>query len=412
MPPTTASTAAVATPAPFKEVWLISLGHSLTHWYPATFYLLLPLIGKELGLSYSEIGFIMTVQYTAGALSNVPGGMVVDTIGYKGRLMALSLFWVGVPYLLIGLTSSYAMLLACMILIGIGNNLWHPAAISTLAQRFPERKGLALSFHGMGGNLGEAIAPLVIGALLAVYSWRTVVVINIVPGLVMATLLLVYLGTMQMTAKSSAAREGKPFSFAAYLAQIKPLVKDRAMVMIALSSLFRSGSQSALLTFLPVYLANRLGYSSAAVGLAMFFLQAAAFTSAPIAGHLSDRMGRKSIMTGAMGMSAIVVILMALVGDSVWFVGLVAAAGFFMYATRPVIQAWALETAPASMAGTTVGIMFGVQAVGGAIMPWASGSIADAYSLQAIFYVVAVTIILSNICILFVPDSKRSARGA
>ena len=35
----------------FKEVWLISAGHGLTHWYTATFYLLLPLIGKELGLS-------------------------------------------------------------------------------------------------------------------------------------------------------------------------------------------------------------------------------------------------------------------------------------------------------------------------------------------------------------------------
>ncbi len=47
-------------------MWLITLGHSLTHWYPATFYLLLPLIGKELGLSFSEIGLIMTCQYVAG----------------------------------------------------------------------------------------------------------------------------------------------------------------------------------------------------------------------------------------------------------------------------------------------------------------------------------------------------------
>jgi len=39
--------------------------HSLTHWYPATFYLILPIIGKELGLSYSQIGLIMTCQYIA-----------------------------------------------------------------------------------------------------------------------------------------------------------------------------------------------------------------------------------------------------------------------------------------------------------------------------------------------------------
>ena len=34
----------------FNEVWVITVGHSLTHWYPATFYLLMPLIGRELGL--------------------------------------------------------------------------------------------------------------------------------------------------------------------------------------------------------------------------------------------------------------------------------------------------------------------------------------------------------------------------
>ena len=49
-------------------------------------------------------------------------------------------------------------------LVGIGNNLWHPTAIPSLADRFPERKGLVLSFHGMGGNVGDAIAPLVVGA--------------------------------------------------------------------------------------------------------------------------------------------------------------------------------------------------------------------------------------------------------
>jgi hypothetical protein len=44
----------------FRELWLITIGHGLTHWYPATFYLLLPIIDNELGLTYSQIGLIMT----------------------------------------------------------------------------------------------------------------------------------------------------------------------------------------------------------------------------------------------------------------------------------------------------------------------------------------------------------------
>ena len=89
-----------------RDVWLITLGHSLTHWYPATFYLLLPIIGNELGLSFSQIGFIMSCQYIAGAVANVPGGVIVDTVGRKGLLMAISLFWVGFPYLLMSFTHS------------------------------------------------------------------------------------------------------------------------------------------------------------------------------------------------------------------------------------------------------------------------------------------------------------------
>src|SRR3982751_6359687 len=107
---TATATAGIA-PKSFKDVWLISAGHGLTHWYTATFYLLLPLIGNELGLSYTEIGLIMTVQHLAGAIMNLPGGFIVDIVGKKGYLMAASLFWVGFPYALMSLTHKFWMLL-------------------------------------------------------------------------------------------------------------------------------------------------------------------------------------------------------------------------------------------------------------------------------------------------------------
>src|ERR1043165_3198617 len=181
----------------FQEVWVISLGHALTHWYPATFYLLLPLIGKELSLSYSEIGSVLTCQYLAGAIANIPGGIFVDTVGRRGLLMAASLFWIGFPYLIMGASHAFWMILVCATLVGIGNNLWHPSAIPWLANRFPERKGLVMSIHGMGGNVGDAVAPLVVGALLGILSWRSVVVIIGVPGWLIAVVALIYLGRRQ-----------------------------------------------------------------------------------------------------------------------------------------------------------------------------------------------------------------------
>ena len=169
-----------------------------------------------LPISFSQIGFVMTCQYIAGAVANVPGGVLVDTVGRKGLLMAVSLFWVGFPYLLMSFTHSYLMLLACVAMVGVGNSLWHPTAIPTLAQRFPDRKGLVLSLHGMGGNAGDAVAPLVVGALLAVFSWREVVVLNVLPGLVVAFVLLLFLGSLSLGRKPGAAADDAPQSLAEY----------------------------------------------------------------------------------------------------------------------------------------------------------------------------------------------------
>jgi MFS family permease len=385
---------------PWRELWLITIGHGLTHWYPATFYLLLPLIGNELGLSYSEIGLIMTCQYIASAVANIPGGMVVDTVGRKGLLMAISLFWVGFPYLLIGFTHSYAMLLVCIALVGFGNSLWHPTAIPTLGQRYPERKGLVLSLHGMGGNVGDAIAPIVIGAALAFFSWRQVVVLNVAPGLIVALLMFAFLGTIQLGAKRA---HGEGQSFRQYMDGLKVLLRNRALVLLSTGSSFRTMTQSALLTFLPVYLARDMGYSPFVVGACLFAVQAAGFAAAPVAGHLSDRMGRKQILVASMLSSAVVLVFMALAGGSPVFVALIAILGFFLYATRPVIQAWLLDVTPKNMGGSSIGVLFGAQAVGGALGPYFGGMIADRYGLLATFYFLAFTIVIANVLVIWVP---------
>ena len=380
---------------PWRELWLITIGHGLTHWYPATFYLLLPLIGTELGLSYSQIGLIMTCQYIASAVANVPGGVLVDTVGRKGLLMAVSLFWIGFPYLLIGFTHSYLMLLACVSLVGFGNSLWHPTAIPTLARRYPERKGLVLSIHGMGGNVGDAVAPVIIGSALAWFTWREVVVLNVMPGLVVAALLFALLGTLRL-----AARKQETQSVGDYFAGLRELLRSRALVLLSTGSAFRTMTQSALLTFLPVYLANDMGYSPFWVGACLFALQAAGFAASPIAGHLSDRLGRKQILVGSMAATALVLVAMAFSGGSPLFVALVAVLGFFLYATRPVIQAWMLEATPKNMAGSSIGLLFGAQAIGAALGPLAGGMVADRYGLLAAFYFLAATIVVANLFVL------------
>ncbi|MBI4190114.1 MAG: MFS transporter [Betaproteobacteria bacterium] len=406
----TAAASAATAPQSFKDVWLVSAGHALTHWYPATFYLLLPLIGKELGLSYTEIGLIITVQQMAGAISNIPGGIVVDIIGGKGYLMATSLFWVGFPYALMSITHSFWMLLACETLVGIGNNIWHPAAIPMLAYRYPERKGLVLSFHGMGGNLGEALAPFVIGALLGWLSWRTVVVINVVPGLVMATLILVLLGTLTMTRKGDDAINagGEMRGVKNYLRDFASLLKNKALMLVSISTAFRGMTQVGLLTFLPVYLAYELNFSPFVVGACLTVLQVAGFAAGPVGGHLSDKIGRKRVISSSMMLTAVMIVGLALAGRSIAFVIFVALVGFFLYATRPVLQAWVVESTPKNLAGTGVGLQFGISAIGGGIAPVVFGMIADAYSIYIGFYFLAGTIVVANFLIFLVPNGEAT----
>jgi MFS family permease len=413
----------------YRNMGLITLGHSLTHWYPATFYMLLPLIGAELGLSYSQIGFIMTCQYAAGAISNVPGGMLVDMWGRKGQLMALSLFWVGFPYLLMGFSTQYWMFLVCVMLVGVGNNLWHPTAIPLLGRMFPQRKGLALSLHGMGGNVGDALAPLAVGILLTTLSWRQIVMINVIPGAAMSVLLLYFLGAMTFAPKYAKASKGEGAaqpatttaipnvnsggqSMGSYMQGLRSLMRTPGLMMLTLSSSFRSMTQGTLLTFLPLYLAKEMHYEVFWVGAVMALLQIAGFIASPIAGHLSDTMGRRTILMTSFGVSGVVLILMTFAGGSIMFVYLIAVLGFFLYAARPIMQAWMLEATPPNMGGTAIGLMFGMQSGAQAIAPILGGIVADRYGLMAAFYLLAATIILANIMVLWIPTAKKeSAHG-
>ncbi len=408
---TTTAEAAIPRAQYLKEVGLISAGHGLTHWYPATFYLLLPLIGKELGLTYTQIGFILTVQHVVGAIANLPGGAVVDAYGKKGYLLVLSLIWIGVPYAVMALTHSYAVLLVCMALVGIGNNIWHPAAIPTLAYRYPERKGFVLSLHGMAGNLGEALAPLAIGALLTWFSWRTVVVLNVVPGIAMAAMILIMLGAFSVAKSHDPndinAKAAAPWSARKYMTDLGSLLRNKGLMMVSLSAMFRTLTQVGLLTFLPLYLANELGYNLFIVGVCMAIIQIAGFAASPVAGHLSDKWGRRKVVMSSMLLTGVTIAGMVLAGNSVWFVVFVALVGSFLYAMRSVLQAWAIECTPRHLAGTGVGLQFGITAIGGGIAPSLFGMIADARGLQVAFYGLAVTIVLGNFLVMLVPGGDK-----
>jgi MFS family permease len=155
-----------------------------------------------------------------------------------------------------------------------------------------------------------------------------------------------------------------------------------------------------------------MGYSAWAVGAAMMSLQLCGFIAAPIAGSMSDKVGRRSIMMSSMGMTAVVLIAMLFAGGTPMFVVLVALLGFFLFAIRAVLQAWTLDATPANMGGSAIGLLFGIQACGGAIGPLICGLIADSYGILSAFYFMAFTIVVANCFVFIIPDPRVSTAKA
>ncbi len=304
-----------------------------------------------------------------------------------------------------GLSHAYWMMLGCATMVGVGNNLWHPTAIPWLAQRFPERKGLVMSVHGMGGNVGDAFAPLVVGALLQIMSWRNVVLINVLPGIAMSAFILIYVGRVSSADAQANVGGRKPtrMTAAQRLRALTGLLADRAFVTLAIGSCFRSMTQGALMTFLPLYLGRAMGYSTVWIGACMFALQVAGFAAAPIAGHLSNSVGRRQIIMPSMAMTGVIILCMIFAGGTPWFVLLVALLGFFLFAVRAVLQARLLNATPHGMGGSAIGALFSTQALGAALGPITAGIFADHFGIMAAFYFMAGTIVMANLMVFFTP---------
>jgi len=144
----------------------------------------------------------------------------------------------------------------------------------------------------------------------------------------------------------------------------------------------------------------------------MTVLQMAGFIASPFAGYLSDRMGRKRIVISSTILTGVTIAAMALASKTVLFVVFIALVGFFLYAMRPVLQAWAVESTPHHLAGSGVGLQFGITALGASISPAIFGMIADAYDINTAFFFLAGTIIAANFLVFFIKTDDARPRAA
>ena len=387
-------------PRGHAAVFILSFGHGATHWIAGTLYILLPVLKDALGLSYAEAGLFLSAFHACAFAANFVSGFAVDVSGRRVMMQVAALAAGAAAIAVFGMSSAYLLLCAMAGLMGAANQAWHPGALAYLSGRYPRNRGYALSIHAIGANIGDALAPMAAGALLVWASWRTTAMIGALPALLAALVLALLLLPSE---KPNGANGASSMSARRYLAGYWALLRDRAVLGLTLTAGFRTMAQTGLFAFLPLYIADVLGRGTVFMGTAMMLIQVGGIVAAPLAGVWSDRIGRRPIVFGALGVSTLVIFLLTLVRDQTLYIVCISLLGFFLFAIRPVVQSWMMDLVPPSFAGSATSLMFGVQAILGALAPLIGGIMADRYGLLTVFYMIAGLMLLANILALLVP---------
>ena len=383
--------------------FLVGMGHGATHWVLAAFYVVLPYLSKDLGLSYAQAGALVSLFHAASFIANLGSGAIVDIAGRRVLVQALSLIIGALALIAIGFSAGLVGLILPIVLIGLTNNLWHPAAISFLSRAFPKTRGFALSIHTLGATFGDMLAPIAVGTLLTFLTWRDSTVVSALPVFAVAAVLVFSLReTTEAPTNSGAKSNGS-----SYIAGVKNLLRDRAIISLCLMAGFRSMTQNGLLVFIPLFLVSVLKVSPVTLGLAMAGLQAGGILAGPVAGAWSDRAGRQPVALICLAATTLAVACFAFVTSLPAFIGLVFILGFALFSVRPVIHSWTMDLADDSMSGTAVSVLFGAQTAFTLAVPTVGGFIADHWGLQTVFYMLAATSLIATIITYTLPDVKR-----
>lgn len=386
--------------------FLVAGGHAATHWIIGTFYVLLPFIARDLGLSYTQAGALVTVFHISAFAANIGSGAVVDIGVRHAVIQAASLIIGAFALMAVGLAGQALWLALMVVLIGATNNLWHPTAISYLSDRYPRNRGYALSIHTLGASFGDMLAPVAAGLLLTLMTWRGASIVSALPAIAVAFLLLAVLGR---EGANGGHEEGADTGIAGYLRRVSGLVRNRNIMGLCTMAGFRSMTQNGLLVFIPLFLADILKVSPLTLGFVLMAMQVGGMIAGPIAGTLSDRIGRQPVVFAGITATTVIVASLAWVNSTALFVALVSMLGFALFSVRPVIHSWAMDLAPRGMQGSVVSLLFGTQSAFSAAVPVAGGLIADNWGLPAVFYVLAGAMLIANLLVWMLPDSARDA---
>lgn len=345
-----------------------ALGHFANDWPVTSLWLIVPTVGIAMDLSPAEVGLLFTICFLGAALAYLPAGILADHVSNRGRLLTATFWWVAVGYLLAAMAPGFWSLALLLALAGLGDAAWHPIATGVLTRDNKNRRAHVLGIHAIGGSLAEVLSPLAVGFLLAFVDWREALVISAIPTAVMGLCFF-------WVARAVPRVEKKRISKQNMLDLLNIWRRGSGPRLVAMICLYNMALM-ALLSMIPLYLAQRHGFGPEAAGVAFSAMLIVGALAQPWVGKLSDIAGRRPVVVFGNLAAALAAMLMVFQPPLWIMIAAMMLAVAALTAIRAAILAGAIDHVGHSE-GSTLGFAFalmdGIGALGAVLAGIAAG---------------------------------------
>jgi MFS family permease len=385
-----------------RVIGVVGLAHAISHFLQLALPPLFPLLRGEFGVSWTLLGFIAGSFYIASGLVQFAAGFLVDRFGARPVLLG------GMSLLVLGtLAASLApnpwWLFPCAAIMGAGNGVFHPSDFAILNANVTARRlGHAYSTHGVGGNLGYAIAPVVSFGLGAALSWRIALAAMGVTGLIVLGLLATQRHILTSHRASDAHSHTLKGSVGLFL--------QPAILFCLFYFVFQTTASIGLQTFLPPALNAGLGVPLVTATSAVTAYLLGGTAGIVIGGFLAVRTTRHDrVAAGGLVMGALLLtVVTANVVPRATLLPLFVVIGLFIGATGPSRDLIVRNATPKGAAGRVYGFVYSGLDIGSMLGPIWFGIMLDHGLAREMFIVIAMLFVVA---IATVVQVRRSAQA-
>ena len=395
-----------------KSRWyILALVSAIGTFVAAIQYFCLPVLFKEisddLSLDLVQIGTIWGIGSLAGVFVSLIAGLLSDRFGVKLVLSVMCIL-TGITGALRGISNSYPLLASTVLINGLFRLIVPVTITKTVGIWFKEKNlGLAMGIHSMGYGLGITLGPLISSTILSPFlgGWRNVLYFYGAIAVFIGILWIIFGREPSHADSNNTSYNAVPFRQA-----LPKLIRNKALWLIGLMSLFRSGSIVSIAGYLPTYLKEQGWEAASADGILAAFFAMSVLCSIPLC-YLSDRIGlRKPILYIALIVTLVCISLIPVVeGGVIWF--LILLTGIFVDGSVSITFTMLLESEGISSAysGTALGIMFTLASTGNVASPPLGNSLASINPGIPFFFWASLSV---PALIMLILTKETGSRGA